>query len=201
MASYQIPPPAPMSMKGDLASNWKNFQTAWEYYSIATELKVKPDDVQAATLCSVMGIDCIKVMDCLKMLTVPERGKPGEILGRLREHFMPKKHLLFERRKFGQATHGENESIDCYHVRLRQLAESCEYEELCDGLIRDRLLMGTTDQRTSDKLLNERPVPDLNRCVEVLRAAELTRAHKETLRLGTVNEESEAHSSRRQTYA
>ena len=37
---------------------------------------------------------------------------------------MPQKHLLFERVKCGFANHAENESIDQYIVRLRQLVES-----------------------------------------------------------------------------
>ena len=41
---------------------------------------------------------------------------------------MPKKHLLFERVKFGFANQTEHETIGQYIVRLRQLAESCEFE-------------------------------------------------------------------------
>ena len=48
---------------------------------------------------------------------------------------MPQKHLFFERVKFGFANQGEHETIDQYVVRLRQLAESCEFEGLCESLI------------------------------------------------------------------
>ena len=41
------------------------------------------------------------------------------------------------------ANQAENESIDQHVVRLRQLAESCEFENLCESLICDRLIIGT----------------------------------------------------------
>ena len=44
--------------------------------------------------------------------------------------FRASKHLLFERVKFGFANQAENESIDQYVVRLRQLTESCEFVNL-----------------------------------------------------------------------
>ena len=63
-----------------------------------------------------------------------------------------------------------------YVVRLRQLAESCELDEgLCESLIRDRLVIGTRDSATRDRQLRERPVPGLTRCIEALRARELSR--------------------------
>ena len=57
---------------------------------------------------------------------------------------MPKKHLLFERVKFSFASQSENESIfDLYILRLGQLADLCEFDNLCESLIRDRLVIGT----------------------------------------------------------
>ena len=62
--------------------------------------------------------------------------------------------MLFERLKFV--------------VTLRQLAESCEFESLRESLIHDRLAIDTRDSATRDRLLRERPVPSLVRCIEAL---------------------------------
>ena len=48
----------------------------------------------------------------------------------------------------------------------------------------DRLVIGTRDSSTRDRLLRERPVPGLTRCVEALRASELSTKHKEQLKDG-----------------
>ena len=117
----------------------------------------------------------------LSTLNDNERQNSATILNKLDEHFRPQKHL-FERFKFNSANQTESETVDQYVIRLRQLAESCEYEALKEGLIRDRLVMGTNDISTRDRLLKERPVPDLNKCVDFLRATELSKAHRGQLR-------------------
>ena len=181
MPFYQIPPPAPMNVKDGVTTNWKLFKEAWCYYVTATELNKKPKEGQAGALCSVMGMDCVKVMNSLTTLTASDKKDPEKILSALSDHFMPQKHLLFERVKFGFASQAENESIDQYVVRLRQLVESCEFEDLCENLylICDRLVIGTRDSSTSDGLLRERLVRGLARCIGALPASELSRIHKE----------------------
>ena len=132
-----------MNVKGDVSTNWKMFKEAWCYYVTSTELNKKPKEVKAGALCSVMGMNCVKLMNSLTSLTTSDKKAPAKILSALSHHFMPQKYLLFERVNFRFANQAENESIDQHVVRLRQLAESCEFENLCESLICDRLIIGT----------------------------------------------------------
>ena len=65
---------------GDIAQNWKDFEVEWGHYVGATQLVKKmkrengqPDEAGmlqvASTLCSVMGKDCLKIMNSLPTLT------------------------------------------------------------------------------------------------------------------------------------
>jgi len=127
-------------------------------------------------------MDCVKLMNSLTALTEPNKKDPEKILSALSDHFMPQKHLLFERVKFGFVNDAENESTDQYIVRLRQLAESSEFENICESLLRDRLVIGTRDTYTRDRPFRaERPVPRIARCMEALCASELSRIHKEQI--------------------
>ena len=164
-----------MNVKDDVSNNWKLFQQAWQYYVTATELSKKSKEVQAGALCSVMWMDRVKVMNSPTTLTVEDKKDSEKILSALGDHFMPQKHLLFERVKFGFANQAEHETIDQYVVRFRQLAESCEFEGLCESLIRDSLVIGTRDSSTRDRLLRERRVPSLTRCTESQRT--VTNSH------------------------
>ena len=161
MAANQIPAPAPMSLK----ENWKNFESAWGYYILATGLKskLKKEDNTpnvegmqqvAATLCAVMGAECLKIMNSIPTLTELGKQNPDTIIEALKKHFIPQRHVLFERCKFNTATQKE-ESVDEFVVRLRQLAEPCEFGDLKDSLIRDRLVIGTTDSSSRDRLVKE----------------------------------------------
>ena len=189
-----------------MAENWKDFESSWGYYFLATQLQTqlkaedgtpKPEGrvLVAATLCTLMGIECQKVMKSLPSLTEADKKDHERILAELKAHFIPQRHVLFERYKFNIATQysmvtQREDTIDEFVVRLRQLAASCEFEALKDSLIRDRLVIGTTDEGTRDRLLKERPVPDLNRCIESLRASELSRSHKQQM---SVKPESTVH--------
>ena len=64
---------------------------------------------------------------------------------------------------------------------------------MCESFIRDRLLKGMLDQKTSNRLVNERPISNLNRCVEGLRAAELTRNHKQSVQGMFIERNETAH--------
>ena len=73
-----------MSLKGEVAENWEEFERAWNDYCIATVLDKKSkteegaDDpagqlVVAATLCSVMGTECRKILNNLPEVTEETR--------------------------------------------------------------------------------------------------------------------------------
>lgn len=102
MATYQIPAPSPMSFVGNLTENWKEFDSAWKDYLVATELdqKLKNDDgtdnesgqaIVAATLCSIMGAECKRVLLNLPGLTEEYRKKPEHIMRLLKNYFVPQK--------------------------------------------------------------------------------------------------------------
>ena len=51
----------------------------------------------------MMGLECVKVINSLTALVPEDKSDPEKILNTLGNHFMPQKHLLFERVKFGFA--------------------------------------------------------------------------------------------------
>ena len=204
MATYQIPAPSPMSVKGDVAENWKNFENSWEYYVIATDLRSKLDndegkEIVAATLCTVMGADCKRIMNSLPSLSAADKKDPAKIVQELKKHFIPQRNVLYERFVFNSAVQKPGETIDEYVVRLRQMADSCEFGTLKDSLIRDRIVIGTTDEGGRERLLRERLVPNLEKATESLRAFEISRTHKQVIS-GKESEMIQHTEKRRNTY-
>jgi len=65
MSVYTIPPPQPMNVKDDVLTNRKLFWQAWQYYISTTEFNKKSKEVQEDVLCSMMGLECGKVMSGL----------------------------------------------------------------------------------------------------------------------------------------
>ena len=135
MSLYQISPPAPMSLKGEVAENWEEFERAWNDYCIATGLdkKLKTEEgaddpagqlVVAATLCSVMGTECRKILNNLPEVTEETRKKTDPIIKALRAYFLPQRNVLYERFLFNSAVQKAGETVDEFVLRLRQLADT-----------------------------------------------------------------------------
>ena len=67
MASrYNLPPPEPLEIHGvNAAERWKKFKRAWNNYSIAIEVNTKSEQVQVATLLTVIGEEAREVFATL----------------------------------------------------------------------------------------------------------------------------------------
>ena len=72
-----------------------------------------------------------------------DRNKPDKIIEALKNYFEPQKNVIYERYKFNSCSQEANEGIDAYVTKPRRLASSCEYGQLEDQMIRDRIVIGT----------------------------------------------------------
>ena len=59
------------------------------------------------------------------------------------EHFEPQKNVTYEQ-YFNKHVQKEDEPVDQLVTHLRLKAKSCEFGSLCDGLIKDRIVVGIT---------------------------------------------------------
>ena len=60
--------------------------------------------------------------------------------------------IIFERVRFNRRNQLEGESSEQYIYELYRLVDNCEYGNLIDELLRDRLVVGIWDQKLSKKL-------------------------------------------------
>ena len=108
-----------------------------------------------------------------KNLPVTDPTDPDSLLRALTQHFEPEKNIIFERYLLNYYHAQEDENIDQHLNRLRKLATACAYGELCDELIRDRLVIGIKSHEVRKRLLREK-VLTLNTRLHRIRAAEAT---------------------------
>ena len=96
----QIPPPAQMNMKGNLADNWKFFKKSWNNYKVATGLDKKEKNVVLATLYTVLGKEANQIAENLDVTDLTE---PDSLIDALTNYFEPQKNIIFERYLFNTA--------------------------------------------------------------------------------------------------
>ena len=91
-----------------------------------------------------MGKNCFQIYENLP-LSPQDREDIGKIMDALDSHFLPKTNVIYERYIFNTADQMSNKSFDDYLCRLRELAKTCEFGDIMDEMIRDRIVLGTKD--------------------------------------------------------
>lgn len=123
----------------------------------------------------------------------PAEMKVEEILDELERHYAPKVNIQAERFKFQKAEQYEGETINEYIVRLRGLAETCQFGSFIEDTVpnsgtlknkalecalRDRFIVGIKDKKIQQMLLNKSEMK-FEECCELAITAELSKKEQE----------------------
>ena len=92
----------------------------------------------------------------------------------------PKKNITYERYIFNTRVQQANETVDQYVTELKNMATTCDYGELREGLIRDRIVIGISDATLRARLLRETDL-DLAKATQMCRADEISKQQLKTL--------------------
>ena len=117
-----------------------------------------------------------------------DKVKIDKVLEQFEKFSKPRENTIYEGYLFFSRGQGSGESIDKYAMVLRNMADNCEFRDLKDLLIRDRIVLGVTDNHVRERLLR---VPDLTleKALEISRAAETTQNQlKQMQNIQEVNE-------------
>ena len=186
MIINQRPPPKPLSFEGNVAENWRRWIQQFRLYHNATGFDKKPAQVQCSTLSTVAGEDALEIFNTFG-LTDADKVKIDFVFRKFKEYCTPKKHVTYERHVFHTRAQGATEGIDAYVTELRRnFARNCEFGELHDSIIRDRIVCGIRSNEVRKRLLREKDL-NLERAVEMCKPSEMgkrkAQANKDTVQL------------------
>jgi hypothetical protein len=99
--------------------------------------------------------------------------KVDKIMEKFERYCNARKILTFDRHSVFTRNQQEGETIDAYVTELRNKASRCEFADLKDGLIRDRIVCGITNDSVRARLLRESDL-SLEKCVDIYRASEIS---------------------------
>ena len=88
-------------------------------------------------------------------------------------HFVGLTNETYERYVFNNRNQGATESVEDYVAALRTLSKACNFCECTqDSLLRDRIVLGITDNATSKRPLQELALT-LTSCIDLCRCAQV----------------------------
>lgn len=179
---YTLPVNLPLPEKleistGTLVNNWRKFKRAWENYEVAAQLKdpQNPElnkERRAATLLTSLGSDALDILEGLPFEEELQRKDPDIILTKLEKYCIGEVNESFERYTFNKRDQESHEQIDAYVSALRVLAKTCNYGQLTDSLIRDRIILGIRDNAARKRLLQTQKLT-LKHTVDIVRSFEV----------------------------
>ena len=135
MASFNVAPSDKFSFK---PNDWP-------------EWKIRFERTQVVPLSYSMSEGANEIFSALPM-TADERKKYDNAKSKLEEHFIIKRNVIFERAKLDFRFQKENESVDNFITDLFPLAEHCNYRNLHDEMVLDRIRVGLKDKAPSEEL-------------------------------------------------
>ncbi|XP_049878483.1 uncharacterized protein LOC126375547 [Pectinophora gossypiella] len=162
---------------GNISEDWTKWKRAYDIYVNACELNKKSAAIQLNILLHIIGEQCREIVDQSdsKCTTVEQ------VLIKLDERFIKKKNVTVERHRFFKRDQKGNENIEQYVFELRKLAETCEFGNLKEELIKDRLVCGVTSKAICERLLREEDLT-LKKAMEICQAAVVSRAYSQNIK-------------------
>ncbi|KAM7293520.1 uncharacterized protein ISCGN_026650 [Ixodes scapularis] len=119
---------------------------------------------------TVIGPDAQNVFRTLP-LSEDDKKNLDIVKQRFKEHFHPKVNPTYERYRFNQMKQKEGETFNEFLTAARLQAKKCKFGELTDELLRDRIIVGITNDDVRERLLSD-PTVDLQKAVNLCKASE-----------------------------
>ena len=168
-------PPEKLLLTGNLKDNFRKFKQQFEIYITAAGISNSTENIKCATLLHVIGPDAIEIFNTFRWNEEGDNEgddkKMSKVLSKFEKYCTPKCNVTYERHQFNTRNQKEGESIDSYVTELRILSKSCEFGDLSDSLIKDRIVCGVIMDTVRSRLLRETDLT-LQKAVDICRAAE-----------------------------
>ena len=191
----QLHPPPALSLEGNLSENWRKWHQRYCLYEAACGLSDKGDNVRGSTFLHIIGQEALDVYNTFTWANAGDKVKVDIVSEKFKNYCSPQKNLTFERHIFNTRSQQQGESIDQYVTDLRKISSDCEFADLRDGLIRDRIVCGVRDDGIRARLLREGDLT-LQKALDVCRASELSSSQVKMLNSGA----SEVHAVKKKPF-
>jgi len=169
-----IPAPSPLKLGGsDIAADWERFKNEWNNYEIAIDLAEAPARKRAAVFLACVGTTAYGVFRTFQFDSDDDKHDVDKITEAFEKHCVGEANITYERYLFHQRVQKHGESFDDFLADLRKLVRTCDFADMKDSLIRDRIVIGIRDEPTRRRLLQVKKLA-LGDAIDMCRASEAT---------------------------
>ena len=154
-------------------------EARFEQYRQASGLMEKDEQRQVSTLLYCLGEEAEEVLNTTR-ISDKNRKKYQKVIEQFDAYFKVRKNVIYECARFNKRSQLLDESVDHFITEIHMLAETCEFGDMKEELIRDRLIVGIQDLALSERLQLE-PDLDLDKPKRLIRQREAVKLQQEFL--------------------
>ena len=176
-STIPLRPPQPFDFKKP--DEWTRWKRRFQQFLSASGLDKEEELRQISTLLYCLGDEAEGVLASTN-ISDDARKSYKDVMAKLDEHFKVRNNTIYERARFNRRDQQEGESAEEYVTALYELIETCEYGELHDEMLRDRLVVGIRDAAMSEKLQLD-PELTLEKAKKAIRQKEAVREQSKRL--------------------
>lgn len=181
-ASVFVPPPSAVKCRTESSpGDWARFKLQFQHFMIAADLEETSDARKTSIFLSLVGSEAFEIYQSFTFTTNAERQDVDVIIQKFDNYFIGEKNVTYERYVLNNRSQEMGEKFDEFLMDLRKLIKSCDYGEITDSIIRDRIVCGIADDVTRRKLLQTRNL-DLNTAIDICKAAEMAGQQMKSLK-------------------
>ena len=158
MAERDTRTPGPLVLDANAADNWRKFLMQFEIYLVAKSKDDKPDKLKLNMLLHFARPEAIEEYSHFVYNTGEDKECYADVCSKFQTLCEGARNVIYERLGFNQRNQKEGERVDNFVSELKRLSLTCEFGELRDSLIRDRIVGGVLSDELRGELLK---TPDL----------------------------------------
>jgi len=183
MAETPFQVPDPMTFDGNVAEEWKMFKQLLEFYLEATGKASKPDKMKIGVMMSCIGRQGVYIYNTFDYDATngESKDKYDVVVQKFEDYCTPKKNLTYERYVFNVIVQEEGETADAFVTRLNNQAKKCEFGDLEQSMVKDRIVVGCRDSRVQVRMLRDSKLTYAT-AVETLKSNEIVLGQTQVMR-------------------
>uniref|UniRef100_H2ZZC5 Uncharacterized protein n=1 Tax=Latimeria chalumnae TaxID=7897 RepID=H2ZZC5_LATCH len=164
------PPPA-IKFMGSLREVWKSFKQRFTLYVKATGTTTLPNEQKVALLLTVAGAKALEIFNSFQVIE-QEGDNYDIVMSKPESYCMPKVNETYELFVLNSRVQLPNEIIEEFVTDLKLKSRSCNFGQIQESPIRDRLVIGCSDYKVWECLLRDCELT-LEKATRMCQAAEL----------------------------
>ena len=138
-------------------------------FCVLTHLEQQQPEYQLAIFRQSVGDAALKAIQRFRFQPNEDKNDWHILLRKLEDHCVGERNETYERYKFFCRKQEEGESFESYLSAIEDLVDTCNFGDLRDSLIRDRIVTGLTSAAITKQLLGIRNLT-LAKCIDVCRS-------------------------------